>query len=211
MLGSMNPLPMRVGGGPTRAEVIWRQLRSGLGTRGAGPEGSSEDRWRQAKALGIAKVLSMQERAAAQAFPQLGIEHLPIYEAILAVTGGDTLAARTEAVTAAYVGVPDATDPGLEAALQRIDPTIELVVAPHAEALVTRYGKPFGAAQDTAKWPAYSEHFFAFVKWPVIDESKRGSVERLLNKSLPAWCDFVIYQSEGFTLDEDPLDVTFLV
>lgn len=210
MLGALNPCAFQVGGGPTLPETVWRQLRSGLGTQGPGPVSGVEDRWRQAKALGIAKVLSMQERAAAQAWPQLGVEHLPIYEAILGVAGGDTLAARSEAAAAAYVGVPDATDPGLLAALQRIDPTIELVVVPAAESAVARHGKPFGSTQETAQWPAYSEHFFAFVKWPVIDESKRSTVERLLNKSLPAWCDFVIYQSEGFTLDEDPLDVTFL-
>lgn len=212
-IGELNPCAFQCGGGPTLPEKIYEQLRSGLGKNGAGPEDGIEDRWRQAKALAIAKALDVQERAAMQAFPNLGVEHLPIYEAILGLREGENLADRTDAVTAAYVGVPDATDPGLEAALQRIDSTISLVVVDATESLVAHFGKPFqigAATQDPAEWPAYSEHLFAFIHWPVIDETKRPLVERLLNKSLPSWCDWVIYQSVGFVLDESPLDVTFL-
>lgn len=204
-LGALNPCAFQCGGGPTLVEKIYRALRASLGRDGAGPEGGLEDTWRIAKAIAIAKALSAGERAAMQAFPNLGVEHLPIYEGILGVRDGETLAERTEAVAAAYVGVPDATDTGLEGALKKIDPSIELVIVDRDSSAISRYGYPFGA-----DYVAYSEHFFAFVEWPAIDESKRATVERLLNKALPAWCDFSIYQSRGFVLDESELDVTYM-
>lgn len=216
MLGALCPLPFQVGGGPTLPEKVYRELREGLGEGGAGPEDGLEDSWRQAKALGIAKALSVVERAAMQAFPDRGIEHLPVYEAILGIATEDHLVARTSAVVDAYTLQLDATIPGLKQSLQAIDPIIEIDTISPDKSVVTRHGKPFDDdPDDTSYWPAYSQHFFLHVRWPVPggvpDADKKRRVARVLSRALPSWVDWTIYNQAGFYCDgylDSYLDVT---
>lgn len=220
MIGALNPCAFKVGGGPTLAEKLYRESRLSLGEGGAGEVNSLEDKWRQAKALARAKGLAAVERAASQAFPHLGVEQLPVYEDMLSLEGAGEAADRSEAVARALSDDPAATVPNLLDELRRIDPIIELDTIDATESVVARYGKPFqvdGSAQQSSRWPAFSQHFFAHVRWPVPGgippSDDRAEVVRSLNRMLPAWCDFVIYNKVGFFFDgfnDSFLDITAL-
>jgi hypothetical protein len=217
-LGILNPCGFQCGGGPTLTEKVYRQLRQGLGTDGAGPEDGLEDRWRQCKALVIAKAMDVSERAAMQAFPQLGVEHAPVYEAVLSLPAQPTLAEETDAIASSYTLELDATIAGLQDELSAIDAAIVIDLIASGQSVVTRHGKPFqvdGAPQGTSQWPAYSQHFFLHVRWPVTGgvppADKKRLVERALSRSLPSWVDWTIYNQAGFYLDgfnDSYLDVT---
>lgn len=207
MLGGLSPLPMQIGGGATIAEKLYRESRSALGRNGAGPEGGLEDSWRKCRALAMSKAVSAAERAAMRAFPSSGGEALPIWEALLGVDQEATDGARIEAVTSAYTQSLDAVGESIEQRLQAIDATITVEAVDPDSTTIARFGQPFqvdaGDAHDTSMWPAYSEHAILLVKWPggIPDANKRRRVERILNRDLPAWWDWRIFNASGFYCD----------
>src|SRR5277367_5638913 len=103
-LGWVAGLPLEVGGGTSRAEAIYRGLRSTVGKGGSGPPDSIEDVWRQSKAQAIASVVIMVERAAVQVFPNLATDRIPAYERLLrfGAPAGATDEERRRAVAAAW-------------------------------------------------------------------------------------------------------------
>lgn len=207
MLGGLHPLPFHVGGGPTFAEKLYNESRSALGPKGAGPTGGLEDSWRKCRALAMSKAASAAERAAMRAFPSSGGEALPIWEALLGVDQELTIGDRIASVTAAFTQSLDAVASSIETRLQEVDATITVEAVDADTTTVARSGQPFqvasGDAHDTSRWPAYSEHAILFVKWPggVPDTDKRRRVERILNRDLPAWWDWRIYNVSGFYCD----------
>lgn len=207
MLGGLHPLPFQVGGGLTMAEKLYRESRSALGEKGAGPEGGLEDSWRKCRALAMSKAANAAERAAMRAYPSAGGEALPIWEGLLGVAEESTIGARIEAVTSAYTQSLDAVAGAIEDRLQAIDASITVEALDPDTATIAHFGQPFQVDaihdHDTSRWPAYSEHAILFVKWPgaVPDSDKRRRVERILNRDLPAWWDWRIFNASGFYCD----------
>jgi len=223
--GRQNPWPFQWGGGRSTFEQWHDALREMLGTGGAAPKGTLEDAWRESKVSGIIKVVTMSERAALQALPSKATDHLDVYEAILKVPRQSTDQGRREAVAAAWTEALSGVLTTIEAKLVAIDAQISLELHTRAQSTTVQFGPPFetdagvlasfdlGEAQTA--FPGFSSHFMLYVLWQgqpagIPDPTTRTTVERELNKSLPSWWDWRIITKQGFTLDQDPLDVTGL-
>jgi hypothetical protein len=204
-IGRQNPLGTEVGGGESEVERIYNALRGALGEDGAGPVGSLEDEWRWTRAEAIAAAISLMELALMQYFPDHATVFIPAWEEDLRVPQQPTDVERRAAITAAYVGGTGAVWPWLRAQLQKVDPTIDLIVQDPDQSFEFGLGRYLGprapegdvldyGAQATSRFPMYSSHFLLTVLWPggIPDPALRDQVERILNDSLPSWCDWQI-------------------
>jgi hypothetical protein len=222
-IGRQNPLPFQVGGGTTELERIWFELRKQLGEKGPGPVGCLEDRWRFAKACGMAKVTTMGRRALMQFFPRWATDHLEVYESLLRVPQEDTEEGRRLAVAAAFTAQISAVVPEIRSSLQDIDSSIDVIAETESRSVHFKPGKYLKGRLGTDVWygvnehsayPTFSSHFVLTVFWPggpVLDPATLDRVKRYLNDTLPSWFDWRIVNAVGFYLDgynDSRLDLT---
>ena len=134
------------GGAPSGDEKMYNALRSMLGKGGISviPEGI-DDLEIQADALALAAIAAFDERAALQIFPNLAIDAIPSYEAILGIVPGkdDPEDAERQAVAADWVARNSAEIPTLTERLQAIDSRLSVLDDTWANAKVTHPGMPF--------------------------------------------------------------------
>lgn len=225
--GRQNPWPFQWGGGETIFEQLWNSMRDMLGTKGAGPRGSIEDAWREAKVGSICRVMTMMERAALQSLPSKATDMLPVYEDMLKVPRAATDEARRLAVTTAWTQSLTAVLPELQGRLTAIDSGLVITTVNHDESAVFQFGAAFEteaanaftpAASSTpaeSQYPMFSDHFVLHVQWSgqpsgIPDPVLLDLVTRELNQSLPAWVTFNITTNSGFILDTSNLDYTAL-
>lgn len=237
-MGLGEPLSLALGGGPSPQEEVYDAMFQNVGDGIQGPEGSLVEKWRNARARGIA-VFTNDERATAQAFPEISTDYLPVWEDILDIppSPSASIAERQSTVLAAYTRVIDASFPKLTSGLQEIDPLLSILLIPHDlirttvpgrgfqdwdPASVQASGPPFrlgsGAVGDDATaFPNFSDEFILTVLFDVgagvltvANQRKFAEAQALLNESLPAWVDFRMFTECGFILDQDILDVTLL-
>lgn len=221
--GRHNPWPLQWGGGPSDFEQLWSMLRAALGDGGAGPVEGLEDAWREAKVCGLLKATTVAERALLQAFPGKATDHLEIIESELGVAPSGSLEDRRRTVESTWVEALSATIPEIRAALQAIDPSIDVATLDADEAAAWQHGMHlagdapvFDATLNGAQWPNYGQHFIVGILWNgapsgIPDPATRLQVERYLNRALPAWVDWVIFNRVGFYLDgfnDSRLDLT---
>lgn len=223
MLGCGNPLPMQVGGAPSRFERVFGPLQRIVGTNGAsGNLETVESAWRQAKALALAALDSSVERAALQFFPRTMTDHLPLAEDYLGLSAvGLNETQRRAAVEAKLTSMGAAWGEAVEEALASIDSTIEVLNPYPAELGSTMGGKwaesagaPAGTAYDPGgprtftAFPNFNEHNLLVVLYPMVNgalltPAQRRVVERIretLNALLPSHVDFTIVHRIGFTV-----------
>ncbi len=232
MIGDLNPFPVQIGGGPSRAETVYNSLRKMMGANGyCADEDSFEAEWRKCKSLGLACLSSFDERAANQAFPNTATDHIPLFEEMLGLPIDElrTPEERRQDITPEYIGVPMAWWSELDRQLKRIDIRASLVVRLWENAGTTIRGRafqayipdpgfeydPLGVSRFT-QYPAVSDMYRANVLYDIgngqtpdktiLDRTTR--IKSLLPKVLPAWVDYSIVYSIGFVLDTSLLDAT---
>ncbi len=234
-MGLGDPLSLRLGGGPSAQEEVYDAMFQNVGDGIQGPPDSLVEKWRNAKARGIA-AFTQDDRATAQAFPDISTDYLPVWEDILGITPDPSAseAQRQATVLAAYTRTIDASFPKLQSALTDIDALMTILLIPHDLVRTTVPGRAFqdwdpsspqasgppfnlgpaGTGTDTLL-PNFSDDFIITVLFDVgagvlsvANQRKFADAEALLNESLPAWVDFRLFTTCGFILDTDLLDIT---
>jgi hypothetical protein len=212
-LGWVAGPPLEVGGEPSRAEVIYRGLRSSVGKGGPGPTDSIEDLWRQSKAQTIASVVIMAERAALQAFPNLSTDRIPAYERLLrfGAPAGATDEQRRRAVAAAWTTENLADVPHIASSLAAIHTALRVDEVPYELGAVVELGKMFPAAGAEATgvsaFPNYADDFLLRVRHELGAGERApmattiSDVADLLNRVMPTWVDFELVTGDGFFCD----------
>lgn len=219
-IGSPNPLPFRVGGGPTNAQRAYTALRQAVGTGGSAPNDRGiEGLWRRSEAKGVAAASSAPRRAYLQAFPHLATDLLPYYERVLGVVppAGASEAARRAVVLPLWTKRVNNVLPELVDELLAIDPRLSLLDEPHSYAITAQPGRAFAPIDPAAElpvfalerghalMPGYSTDMVVRVLFTVgysgpLRESELTIVERvkrLLRGFLPSDCDFTIAADPG--------------
>ena len=237
-MGLGEPLSLALGGGPSPQEEIYDAMFQNVGDGIQSSDDSLVEKWRNARARGIA-VFTEDDRATAQAFPDISTDYLPVWEDILDIPP-DPAASITErqaTVLAAYTRIIDASFPKLQDALTTIDALMTILLVPHDLIRTTVPGRAFedwdptnslasgppfnlgtGSVGDNATgFPNFSDDFILFVLFDigpgilsVANQLKFAEAQVQLNESLPAWVDFRLFTECGFILDQDPLDITAL-
>lgn len=236
MPGLGNPLAFALGGGPSGQELAYDSLRQAVGDGLRARVGSIVEKWRMAKARGLAAIVQ-DDRAAMQAFPNLATDFLEVYEEILRIVppSGTSETDRRDTVVARYTRTVDATHPKLLAQLQALDPLFEILIIEPELTRTTDVGvrafQDFNPASPLACGPAFDLHVGTseknssvpnfsddFILYVLLDigggtftPAHRRAIlaaQDELNESLPAWVDFRTFTAVGFILDLDLLDVT---
>lgn len=238
-MGLGEPLSLALGGGPSPQEEIYDAMFQNVGDGIQAPEGTLVEKWRNARARGIA-VFTQDDRATAQAFPEISTDYLPVWEDILDIppNPGASIAERQAIVLTAYTRSIDASFPKLTQSLQAIDPLMSIILIPHDLIRTTVPGRAFedwdpsspqasgppfnlsassGVGVTATAFPNFSDDFVLVVLFDVglgvlsvANQRKFAEAQALLNESLPAWVDFRLFTECGFILDQDILDVTLL-
>ncbi len=238
-MGLGEPLSLALGGGPSPQDEVYDAMFQNVGDGIQAPDGTLVEKWRKARARGIA-VFTEDDRAAAQAFPDISTDYLPVWEDILNIppTPGASVSQRQATVLAAYTRTIDATFPKLTESLQSIDALMSILLIPHDLVRTTVPGRTFqdwdpsdptasgppfnlaatsGAGSTASGFPNFSDEFILTVLFDVgagilsvSNQRKFAEAQDTLNESLPAWVDFRLFTECGFILDQDILDVTLL-
>lgn len=234
-MGLGEPLSLALGGGPSPQDEIYNAMRQNVGDGIRADADTLVEKWRRSRACGIA-VFTQDDRATMQAFPDLSIDYLPIWEDLLdiPVDPDASITARQETVLAAYTRAIDATYPKLTQALQSIDSLMSILLVPFIYSRVTVPGRAFqdwdpsdpeasgpafdlqqgSAGPNATAFPNYSSDFILNVLFNVgstlgtANQRKLSEAADELNESLPAWVDYRLFTDCGFILDSDILDVT---
>jgi len=239
MAGLGNPLSFELGGGPSPQEMVYDAMFQNVGDGIQAGEGTLVEKWRMARARGIA-ASQLDDKATAQAFPDISTDYLPRWEEILNISLNPAASEveRQQTVLAEYTRTIDATYPKLLTALTDLDPLMEIILMPPALTRTTvpprgfedwdpsagdASGPPFrlaatGSAGDNATgYPNFSDDFILFVLYDIGVGVPSATATRTmadarteLNESLPAWVDFRLFTVCGFILDQDLLDITAL-
>lgn len=155
-IGSLNPLPFRVGGGPTPAQSAYRTLRQAVGEGGSATDDRGiEGLWRRSEAKGLAASSSHCRRALIQSSPQFATDLLPYYERILGLVPQGAEAARRAAVVPLWTKRADNAMPRLLERLQAIDARLSLLEFPHSEAITAQFGRSFAALEPGLETPQF--------------------------------------------------------
>jgi hypothetical protein len=230
----MPTLPIQLGGGPSRSEAAFQMLRDAVGVNGSSSdENEIETLWRLAKADGLASLEAVQERAVNQASPYTASDTIPLYEQILGITPdeGSSDEQRRRVIIPDYAGVPEAWFEALQASLQRIDAEFTVRVRPWENCSTTMIGRWYepspssifdhdtydsGAIRKGTSWPSYSDVNAIIIELPLADgvapsAAQRKKIERAKSVAAdicPAWTEFHVIHTVGFTLDTSLLDAT---
>lgn len=221
-IGRDNPLPFRIGRGPTNYQKAYTFLKQAVGTGGsAKDEEGIEGLWRRSRARALALVRSTEERAANQHYPDLATDFLDYYATrLLAIPddGSPEVERRAEAVER-YTETPHAQFPELEAQLQRIDPRLSIRHKPWAKGTTTVFGRAFEAHEGVtgepdfggdghSRFPNYASTFIVTVFFDLGYQGRPNAadarivqrVKERLRDILPSVFGFRILTKLGFTL-----------
>lgn len=230
-----NPLSFGLGGGPSPQEQAYDTSYQSVGDGIQAEPGSLVEEWRMARARGLA-AFDMDDRAAAQAFPDLSTDFLPVWEEILRVYAppGSSDEERRQVITEAYTRYISAAYDAIDTSLKEVNELIEVLILPYEYTRTTVTGRAFedwDPADPKATGPAFdansvagdnatfysnfSDDFIVSVLFDVgssiltpTNQRALQEVYKRLNEILPAWVDFRIFSACGFILDDDILDET---
>jgi hypothetical protein len=216
--------PLQFGGGPTPIEKINQALFDAVGKGHAADQDGVEWLWRNSRAVGLAMMSTLSERAVAQFDPRRATDALPYYRELFAlpVDLSDQLA--REAADIQYHTKPQADVPSIAATLANIDPRFSIVERPWGKTGTTVPGRtledwegtaPFGIGRGETLYPNYSNAFELVVLFdittPVESVGERaalGQARRYLDSVLPSFDTYSIRGSIGFIVGSSPLGWT---
>ena len=227
-IGPLNPIPTRVGGGPSETEKAYGIITRAMGSGGVARNDDGIDGlWRRSRAKGLAVATSAYRRAIYNAFPHLATDMLPSYERALELTPAPDAneQQRRVAVWQAWIAQAGATVPRLSDELQGIDSRMNVLEVSHDYQATTVHGRAFGPHDAGAEGPFgglgftiapnYSTDFtqralFAvgYAGLQASDARKLEQGKAVLRKLLPSWVDFSIVTSTGFLTGTSPLGLT---
>ena len=216
-MGALNPLPFRVGGGPTPAQSAYRTLRQAVGEGGSARDDRGiEGLWRRSEAKGLAAASSHCKRALIQSSPQYATDLLPYYERTLGLVPQGSEAARRDALVPLWTKRSENAMPVLLEQLQRMDTRLSLLDFPHSEATTAQFGRafaplefseepPFNLARGHVQFPNFSTDSIVSVLFDVDHEGVLTNAELLvvervnvfLRDALPSTTDFTIVVDVG--------------
>jgi hypothetical protein len=232
-IGSGNPFPLELGGGPSTSEQFYDILRQAIGTGAAADEGTIDADWRMAQARGM-RAAFCSDRAINQGFPDLLTDFIEVWEDMFFLEPRNLSdEERRQNIIDLWTRVIDASDPGIEADLQEIDPLFVTTNIDHTTARTTELGRAFedddpydvdacgpqfNGGRTSTDWPNYSTEFLSIINYGItvgmLTQEAMRRIERaktVLCESLPAWIDYMISIGTptglGFILDTDLLDV----
>lgn len=231
MLGALNPLPMRLGGGPTEVSRAYKTIRDAVGEGGSAPNDRGLDGlWRRSRARGLAAATSATRRAVFNAWPHLATDLLPYYERTLGlVPDADASdAVRRAAVVAAWTAQLSATIPVLTEQLQALDARLSVLplqpnLGRHTQAgrslgpLWSSSGEPaWGDTPEASDFPNEATAFVLQVRFAVGYATALSSVDSalleqaldILRRRLPSWVTWEVTTSTGFLVGVSPLGLT---
>jgi hypothetical protein len=159
MLGSLNPLPFRVGGGPTPTSRAYRVIKDAVGEGGSATnEQGIDGLWRRSRAKGLAAATSSTRRALLQAFPFLATDLLPYYERVLGISPptGATEPQRVDVVVERWTRAAIASTPELEEGLQKIDARLSILTDTDDTSVTTHAGRVFEAYDAADEGPVFN-------------------------------------------------------
>jgi hypothetical protein len=229
VIGSLNPSPLRAGGGPTPSSKAYATIRQAVGKGGSAENDRGIDGlWRRSQAKGLAAATSSSRRALLQAFPQLATDALPSYERILGLIAAPDAsdAQRRAAVVAHWTAHPVRSWNELLAALQALDARFSLALPADSTEIVSDLGRAFepydptnsalgprfGIPGGCTQLPNYSSRQELRVQFPIgysgppnpTDANLIARAEQLLRGALPSDQDFTIAVG-NWTLGVTPL------
>ena len=227
-LGKGNPIPYKLGGGPSNTEQAYSALKQAAGIGGVSPEGTIRAEWLLAKSRGLAAIMA-DERAVNQMFPDTATDFLPVYEEILDAPPSPNLSDQTrrEEATRLWVLSNTSVNADLEDALQDVDENFTVESIDRQYTTITQNGRvfqdynpvdpdasgpPFNIGKQT-DYPNYSTEFKCYINYGVSgtptaqDYRKMEDAKGVLRDRLPAWISFEIFKGIGFFLDIDLLDL----
>jgi hypothetical protein len=214
-LGPENPLPMRVGGGPSPTWKAYQTIRQAVGEGGSAENDRGIDGlWRRSRAKGLAAATSAKRRALLQAFPQLATDAIPYYERLCKIIPplDATETQRRDAVVERYTRQPIRSHNELLAALQDIDPAFTIAAHNDAKEIVAFFGRAFdghdpsspavqpqfGIPGGCTQYPAFSTRQTVRVSYPITgaptaeQKVRMDRARALLREALPTDVDFTI-------------------
>ncbi len=232
--GRFGKFPYRFGGEPNPQEKAFRALVSLEGSGLLPPDDPQGDQtidgaWHQAMANGLSLLGTMGEAAVFQAWPNLATDLISEYERILSISPpiDSPDQARREAITFAWVGDIRSDYPDMSVSLDGIDLRFSILNPNHTLARQTYFGKLFAnqtgetifhGLQTISNFPNFSDDFIVRVLFDVgdgvgavgpIGVAKQRARE-LLERVLPAWCEYSIALHRGFHLTRSLLTETSL-
>lgn len=239
MAGLGNPLSFELGGGPSPQEMVYDSMFQNVGDGIQASEGTLVEKWRMARARGLAAA-QLDDRATAQAFPDISTDYLPVWEDILNIPFDPNASEsqRQTTVLAEYTRTIDASFPKLQSALTELDALISIILisdqftrttvpprafedwdpsAPDASGPPFRLGTTGSSGDNVTGFPNFSDEFILFMFYDIGVGVPSATATRTIedaktemNESLPAWVNFTLFTVCGFILDQDLLDITAL-
>jgi len=227
--GWQSPWPLQWGGTPTPIEAALASLRAVVGKGHPADRDGIEWRWREARAIGLACVSVLMERAINQFYPATATDGLAFWRDLYSLPDSTPDQEARDTSAELFHREPKADIPTLTAELQSIDPRFIILEKPWSSMITTIHGRTVepwsgtpafnlpGGRGDTIA-PNYSDAFSLAVQLTTGSTPPTGSTELktlqrardYLDDALPAWVSYEIMGSTGFILDTSPLDWTGL-
>jgi hypothetical protein len=213
VIGALNPLPFRVGGGPTPTSRAYQTLRQAVGKGGSAEDDTGiEGLWRRSEAKGIAAASSHTRRAFIQTNPLFATDLIPYYERILGIVppAGASDAERRAVIVPRWRRRIDASMPNVARELALIDARFTVLESDSDTAIVSVPGRAFGPLDgqgppmvlpgDVSAASNYSTEFIVRVRFTLgyagrpsaADQRLLEAARRLLRELCQSWETFTI-------------------
>lgn len=158
MLGTLNPLPFTVGGGPTPSSLAYDALRKAVGEGGSAKDDRGiEGLWRRSEAKGLAAGASHCRRALIQSNPLFATDLLPYYERMLGIIPDPAAAEaqRRDVVVPLWTKRAEGATPKLKERLTALDSRLTIFEEVHDHEATAQYGRAFAPLEPGLEQPAW--------------------------------------------------------
>jgi hypothetical protein len=217
--------PLQWGGGPEPVEQQLEALRTLVGRGHAAAEDGAEQRWREARAEGLAMVAGLSERAASQMYPG-STPDLAFFRRLFDIPDTDNDQQAREQANDYELGAYDGVLSKILTHLKTIDSRFRLFTVEPEQTTITHGARIFAPADGSAPfnlaagrnetaWPNYSDGFDVAFALELEDGEAPGELERralgtarqYLAGAVPAWMSWFLVTHIGFSTGLSLLDL----